>query len=417
MIEKFFSEKVFKISLAISVVIWFMFFYKFTQSYSTDILTHIDYAIEGSGVNYSLNALIIQIIHFIGGKSMVVVIFPLFLSLMLLFTIYALHKFLMLILEIMQIDDCYYIYDLPMKWLSFFSIYFISVFIPYIAPVFYLGNVSMTCWHNDTFISMKPFSILALTYFLKIYDTINNHISINNVIKYSLTLTMSVLCKPSFFVAFVFLLIFLGVYNIYKYRNESCVLSRILYVVIATIPSGIIVLFQNLILFEGEFSNDNSVVFLPFIVIKHFEDRFDTSFILAYIVYLVFPCWTALLIKRAGKVKDLFWYGWIWMIWFIENLFYICFAESGDRMFHANFVWGTLFANNLLYVACFFIIYVLLKEKKYSLYIDKKSVGGGQTWNIWLRLTKAFSKTLLFWLFGTGVYYYVYVYINETYQF
>ena len=50
------------------------------------------------------------------------------------------------------------------RWYTMGFMFIVSVVIPFVFPHFYYGNMAMNSWHNDTYITMRLFSVPALCF-------------------------------------------------------------------------------------------------------------------------------------------------------------------------------------------------------------------------------------------------------------
>ena len=347
------NRAVFLLTLILCACLFTVLFYNMSTAtivddgspYYSDFVFHIESAITAG--SYSLIGLIIKYLFMLPYDTAALLLSVIIAALELL-TVFAVY---LLLLEMDRIagkqtserDRAVYM------WLSLASIFIISIVIPGVLPSFQFLAFNMTCWQNDTYLAMRPFSILALVFFLRIYNTLEERFDWKDLVCFSVMLFLSTWMKPSFFMGFAILLLLLALWHLMKNKDKYEVFKRYLILLLCTVPSLVCILVQNTMLFGDE---GNSIILAPFLLVS----LRVTNWQLALAVFLLFPLLVLFLERRALGKKTI---GFIiiWLLWVVQNFIAFFLAEGGSRTYDFNFGWGMVFSDGLLYVASYYMWY------------------------------------------------------------
>ena len=225
-----------------------------------------------------------------------------------------------------------------------------SIYIPFIYPRFYNGPVISQPWHNITYSSMRPFSVLTIFFFAYLHEIYKNEkrISWKYWILTSVNLVLATLAKPNYLMGFapallVFLLVdFFGKKNTFK--NEF-LLGCVVLPAVAVLPIQAVLLFNE----------NNSIAIGPstfffsegaFIVIM----KFVTALPLPLLVYFH----NRHRLKYGAGVAGL---SFVWAV--LEGMFMM---EKGPREMHGNFLWGSEITGYILFMYVYGMLLRDLKE-------------------------------------------------------
>jgi hypothetical protein len=108
---------------------------------------------------------------------------------------------------------------------------------------------------------------------------------------------------------------------------------------------------------EKAFNNDNKVIISLFEVWSHYSTNIPFSLLLL----LLFPIYVIIItFKKGFSNVDFLVFGNL----IISLLYYIIFAESGDRKFDGNFAWGLMIASFIAFAFSLIKLFILKKSNK-----------------------------------------------------
>lgn len=225
-----------------------------------------------------------------------------------------------------------------------------SIYIPYIHPFFYGAGKGLITqpWHNITYIFMRFFGILTISFLHEIIKREFTDISWKTIISITISLTLSTMIKPNFFISFfpAFFMLYL-----FANRGKKLSVSELLRYGVIFVPSFIVCFVQSLILFD-----DNSSI-----VITLYNSKFLSQGFYAIILRLLCSLSVPLLIfsmtRQKNRKQRLMFY-FLFLNFFVSLLYVILFQETGYRAAHGNFYWGLFFAGYVLftYSLCLFLL-------------------------------------------------------------
>ena len=315
--------------------------------YYSDIIFHIRDALTTG--TYSLMGIITMIFYKLQ-CDVASLLLALFITAMVILTIYSTYLLLLELdkvtgKETRAIDRVFY------QWFSLISVFIVSIYLPDLLPSYYFNTFSLTCWHSDTYIAMRPFSILTLVYFFRIYNGIDSGLNKKELVIFGSSLLLSTWMKPNFFTGFAVFLLIVAVWNLIKAGDRRVAFKRWVILAILTIPSVICLSLQNYLLFFNG-TEGGSIIFDPLSLVELRVINWPISLVFL----LIFPV-AVLLFECKYLNKKSFSYVMIWLIWAILILYGLLLVEDGPRILDFNFNWGMTFANGLLYIGSFHMWY------------------------------------------------------------
>lgn len=329
-----------------------------TKPYYSDLPFHI----ETAPISYSLMGLFMRITYTFFSFNIASVLLATLLALMELLTVYAVY---LLLLELDKIAgrETNAMSRAIYLWLSLASIFIVSYYLPPVLPSFYYYAINMTCWQNDTYIAMRPFSILALLFFIRIYTKIRENYQLKELIIFSVCLLLSTWNKPNFFLGFAFLLLIIAAFCLIRETNKVLIFKRWFILALCTIPAVVCILLQNALVYGGD--SGDSIIFAPFLLVNYHV----TNWYLAILVVLLFPVCVAIFEnKKSANMNPIFCILFLFLV--IQYSFGLFLAESGPRMYDFNFMWGMTLSTSLLCIWSFHTWY----NQILCQYSDKKFV-------------------------------------------
>lgn len=204
----------------------------------------------------------------------------------------------------------------------------------------YVSFQSANVWHNSTYVCMKLFALLALLYYFKLESKYRDGISVKEWFVFAVLQVITTGIKPSFLLAFspimgVFLLV-----DLFK----KVPLRRILAFGSALLPSGIVILWQNAVLF-GE-NTGNGMEVNPWYTFSLHANSPKLAVLCSLAFCIVVVLCTC---KELIKNKTYIFVTTMSVLGFFEAL---CLVESGTRSVDGNFLWGYSFCLFVLFLYC-----------------------------------------------------------------
>lgn len=210
-------------------------------------------------------------------------------------------------------------------------------------PSVYLGQLSPNVWHNPTTIFAIPFVLLVFLLGQRVLEAP----SLLHMLALGLALALSILAKPNYALAYIpclalsLLLLFC--------RRQYTSMSRpgfLLRLALALVPGMLLLAWQFLCTFGKHSVEESSVIFAPLVVWSLYSPHILASIALS----IAFPLFTTACYFRSFlKDRALIL---AWTTFAVATLQFVFLAEKGPRFAHANFAWGGILANHVLFVAC-----------------------------------------------------------------
>jgi hypothetical protein len=200
----------------------------------------------------------------------------------------------------------------------------------------YLGQIPPNVWHNSTTIFVMPLS-LALFW-----------LSFRQLKRFRATsLTwMAVLCIASVFAKPSYVFVFVAVWPLAALLRYGISMELILGLIPVAVGTTAVGVLYWMTYQQASTLASGSVIISPFEVWNHWT----YSPFLSLTLSLIFPiavlglywkeCWRSLLMKYSTST-------------YLAGLFFfVFFAETGGRKYHANFLWQSIICSYLLFMSC-----------------------------------------------------------------
>lgn len=202
----------------------------------------------------------------------------------------------------------------------------------------YIGYQNASIWHNSTYICMKVVSVFVLWYFLRLMNTYKTKLGLKQWIIFTALVALSTGIKPSFLMVFAPAMAIMLLIDWIKGTK----FSKVFLFGLTVIPSLLIILWQNVVLFGAE--TGNSFIIKPFYTLAQRSDNPK----IALLFSVLFPFVVGLFhIKDVWKDKIYLGSLLVWVLGFLEVFL---FVEAGTRSKDSNFMWGYSISIFVLFV-------------------------------------------------------------------
>jgi hypothetical protein len=209
-------------------------------------------------------------------------------------------------------------------------------------PSLYFGQMSPNVWHNPTGIFAMPFALLLFFLGLRALESPR----LSTMAGIGAAMVLSLLAKPNYVLAFApcfgvaVLIAYYRAIGAGRIRVEDALGHGL----VAFGPAVAVLLYQYRTTFGA--GRSDSPIFAPFTVWSTASPHIPISLLLG----IAFPLAATLLyvgsiFREPGVVLS-------WAVLAVAVAMYVLVSESGERAYHGNFGWGTVFADQILFVAC-----------------------------------------------------------------
>lgn len=308
------------------------------QYFESDLPYHIDMAMDGWG--YSLTAIVYRLFSYIPNSNLWIALFlALFTVGTIVCTMYVLRPYVKSAVTRMGIASAC---GMVMPF-----------FIRAIQQTRYIGYQSPSIWHNSTYIVMKLFATLALFLCFDIAKQYSEKLNWKKCVAFAILLALTTATKTSFVAVFapaaIFLLIGDGLTGV--------PVKRLMAVATTIIPTILVVLFQEAVLFGEDTGNGITIDFGYTVFLRAETPQytmilsalFPVLIFLFNIIYVIKDTFRDMKQKSKGLSHREFWVS--WGMWFFGALELLFLKETGAREKDANFAWG--------YSYCLFVLFVI----------------------------------------------------------
>ena len=195
----------------------------------------------------------------------------------------------------------------------------------------YIGYQSPTIWHNSTYICMKLCGILVLILYLRLEEKYRAGLTAREWLLLAGSFVLVNAVKPSFS------LVFLPVMALYLLVDlfRKVPFMKIFLFGLTVIPSLLVVLWQNMVLFGGDTGNGIEIRYGYTLTLHSLHPKATLLLSLAFPLFVLLFLW-----KELFRDK---WYLMSWMVWGVGLLQVTFLSESGARARDGNFMWGYSF--------------------------------------------------------------------------
>lgn len=319
-----------------------------TVYYVSDYPAHIQSALSGTG--YSLMEVIMKYLFMLTSDTKLIVFF---ISSLIALTGFAIRN----LLELCLSKDTYR--DVKSEiiiTIAYSFIFLSSIYLPNRSPFYILRdgyNVPISLenthvisfmtqpWHNSTYMAMRLFGIMAIIYWIKIWNSDSN---IKNYVGLFLSLTFANLFKPNFIIAFAPTVFVYAILDLLINKKLNAI-KKYLALAVLFIVSMLPLLFQYKVLYSSDDSSGISFT------LKKVSELFKAGYLgWELLGTFTFPLIVAVIVLVNRKQDWILGLAWIFeLITLIQSLFMV---ETGTRLIHGNFTWNLYLASLALYTVC-----------------------------------------------------------------
>lgn len=209
----------------------------------------------------------------------------------------------------------------------------------------YIGWQSATVWHNSTYLCMKLCGILAVAVYLRLEKKYREGLKVSEWLLLAFLFALSSAVKPSFLMVFAPIM---AVYLLIDLFHKVS-LKKIIIFGLTVIPSLLVILWQNMVLFGQDTGNGIEIRYGYTLTLHSTHPKVTLLLSVAFPVFVLL-----FMLKELLKDK---WYLFAWLVWGMGLLQVTFLAESGRRARDGNFQWG--YAFGIFLVMVFSIVKVL----------------------------------------------------------
>jgi hypothetical protein len=211
-------------------------------------------------------------------------------------------------------------------------------------PEVYLGQLTPNVWHNPTTIFVTPLAICLFYVSKKALQDFN----FRDFGIASLLLVLNAVSKPNYLLAFapVFAIAFFFELAIKLKRSQITFVKGITSMLILMVPISVILYSQFANTYGAENPAGAGIILAPFKVWSMYCPNIGASLLLSTAFPLTFS------IAYFNKVKGDIGIIYSWLVFAVAVLQFTLFAESGSRLSHGNFAWGSFVALYILFLSC-----------------------------------------------------------------
>lgn len=295
-------------------------FFEIGKPFESDLPFHINMAVVDNWY-YSFTAFVYVFLYKLPYSNMLV---ALFLTICELLTIYGTYLLLKEVWKKYEIEV-----NSSMTLLSATALNLVMAFyVKTVNAYHYIGYQNATIWHNSTYICMKLLAVFVLWYFLKLMDSYKEKLPIKKWLVFTGLVALSTGIKPSFLMVFAPVMAIMLLIDWLK----GAKFSKVFCFGLTVIPSLLIILWQNMVLFGSD--TGNSFIIKPFYTLAARSDNPKVALLFS----VLFPAIVGIFhIKDVWKDKLYFGSLLVWGFGFLEVFL---FVESGTRSKDSNFMWG-----------------------------------------------------------------------------
>lgn len=202
----------------------------------------------------------------------------------------------------------------------------------------YIGYQSASIWHNSTYICMKFCGILVLILYLRLEEKYREGLTVKEWILLAGAFVLVNAVKPSFTLVFAPVMALYLLVDLFK----RVPFLRIFIFGLTVIPSLLVILWQNMVLFGSDTGNGIEIRYGYTLTLHSTHPKATLLLSVAFPLFILFFRW-----KELFKDK---WYLFSWLVWGVALIQVTFLSESGARARDGNFMWGYSFGIFLVLV-------------------------------------------------------------------
>lgn len=237
----------------------------------------------------------------------------------------------------------------------------------------YVSYQSGNIWHNSTYICMRLAALITLLYYFRLENKYRDGLTGKEWCCFAILNMICTGIKPSFLLAFSPIM---GVWLLADlFRRVP--LRRILLFGSALLPSGLVLLWQNTVLFGEE--TGNGIGFRPWYSFSLHSQIPKLAVLCSALFCILVLC---VRIGDLTRERETLFLVVMTVLGFLEAL---CLVESGSRSVDGNFLWGYSFCLFTLFVLCA-VKWVQMDIKRLGARVIRASLGLVFGWHLYCGL-------------------------------
>ena len=195
----------------------------------------------------------------------------------------------------------------------------------------YIGYQSASIWHNSTYICMKLCGILVLILYLRLEEKYRNGFSAKEWLSLAGAFILVNAVKPNISLVFLPVMALYLLWDLFR----KVPFTRIFFFGMTVIPSLLVVIWQNAVLFGGETGNNIEIRYGYTLTLHGTHPKATLLLSVAFPLFVLLFLW-----KELFRDK---WYLMSWLVWGVALVQVTFLSESGTRARDGNFMWGYSF--------------------------------------------------------------------------
>lgn len=323
-----------------------------THYFESDLPLHVEMALDGWG--YSVTAIVYRILSLFSCGDILIALFLAFCTVgTVVLSIFAIKPYVKKSMVSVAI--------------AVTSGLAMPFYISSIQPMRYIGYQSPSIWHNSTYIVMKLLAVATLFLCFFIAKKYGEKLDWKKCVAFAILLALTTATKTSFVAVFAPAALLMLVADGFT----GVPIKKLLLVATTIIPTIMVVLFQEAVLF-GEDTGNGIAIDFGYTVFLRAEKPQYTMILSALFPVLIFlfniikvlkDTWKDIKEKRKGLTHREFLVA--WTMWFFGAVELLFLKETGAREVDANFMWGYSFCLFVLFL--FSSVYFIrnLRDKKF----------------------------------------------------
>jgi hypothetical protein len=243
---------------------------------------------------------------------------------------------------------------------------FWSFTLPFLAPVmalapldgrYYYGYIGLANYHNPTIQLLRPIALLVFILALQVFRRPRNPGWM--IASAAILVILSALVKPNYLLCVLPAMAVLGLILLLRRQPLDIRMGLLGF----ALPAAVVLAAQWYVTYAMPGADNSHIIFLPLVVERYFSNYLPWKFLLS----ILFPL-TVLLLTARQVVRDRsLQLAWLSFVFGALQLYLL--AESGDRLYDANFRWSAQITLLILIVACVrFVTVRLAAENKLGLW-------------------------------------------------
>ena len=192
----------------------------------------------------------------------------------------------------------------------------------------YIGYQSASIWHNSTYICMKFCGVLVMILYLILEEKYRTGLSVREWLLLAGAFVLVNAVKPSFSMVFMPVMAIYLLIDLFR----KVPFFRVVLFGLTVIPSLLVILWQNMVLFGDETGNGIEIRFGYTLTLHGTHTKVTLLLSVAFPLFVLLFMW-----KELFRDK---WYLFSWIVWGVALVQVAFLSESGTRARDGNFMWG-----------------------------------------------------------------------------